>query len=175
MNCSKYAEPNFSSDAYEGTAEYYVRYRVPYPQVLLDDLIKHSSLSSHCKLLDLASGPGRIAIPLAPLFSRVWANDAEPEMIAVGKREAKNKNADNIEWLLSRAEELQVESSSIDLITIGEAFHRLDQKTITNLALKWLKPGGHIAIVGCYGILNGNESWQEILKEVVRKWISHRS
>ena len=103
---------NYSSDAFEGTAGYYVRYRIPYPMVLLDDLIKRSNLHQNRKLLDIACGPGRIAIPLAPHFTQVLANDAEPEMINAGKREAGKAGIKNIEWILGKAEELKLESNS---------------------------------------------------------------
>ncbi len=175
MKSIKYTKPDFAADAFEGTAEYYSRYRIPYPKELFDDLIKRSALPAQAKLLDIASGPGRIAVPLAPLFSKVLANDVDAEMIAAGKAEAKKHNVNSIEWLAGKAEELEIESDSIDLITIGEAFHRLDQSIIAELSYRWLKPGGNIAILGCYGILSGNEQWQLIIKELVNKWTPHYS
>jgi hypothetical protein len=68
-----------------------------------------------------------------------------------------------------------MQPGSIGLITIGEAFHRLDQNLILDLALQWLKPGGHIAITGCFGILSGSEPWQQIVKQIVSKWTSHHA
>jgi ubiquinone/menaquinone biosynthesis C-methylase UbiE len=175
MSPPRYLKPEFSPDAFAGTAVYYSRYRIPYPQILFEDLIKRTTPPPQAKLLDLASGPGRIAIQLAPLFSKVWANDIDSEMVAVGKIEAKKRKVNNIEWFIGKAEELNMESNSFDLITIGEAFHRLDQNLITNLTLRWLKPGGHIAIMGCYSILSGKELWQDIINEIVSKWTSHHS
>jgi SAM-dependent methyltransferase len=170
---NKYSKAGYPADAFAGTAGYYARYRVPYPQVLVDDLIKRAEIPPDAKLLDIASGPGRIAIRFAPLFSKVFANDVDSEMITVGKNLAKEYNVNNIEWHLGKAEELNFKSNSIDLITIGEAFHRLDQNLIANLSLQWLNPGGHIAIIGCYSVFSGNESWQNIITEIVSKWTSH--
>ena len=48
----------------------------------------------------------------------------------------------NASWHCSRAEEFDAAASSFDLITIGEAFHRLDQGAVRRAALRWLKPGG---------------------------------
>ena len=104
------------------------------------------------------------------MFSKVWANDLEPEMIAVGKREAEKSGIKNIEWLSGKAEELKMEFNSIDLITIGEAFHRMDQNVISKLTLSWLKPGSHIAIVGCYSIYRGSEPWHKAVYKIVHKW-----
>jgi hypothetical protein len=54
--------PNYSDDLYTGTAEYYARYRVPYPQVLIDDLRVRAGVTGNGRLLDLACGPGRVAL-----------------------------------------------------------------------------------------------------------------
>jgi hypothetical protein len=56
------------------------------------------------------------------------------------------------------------------LVTIGDAFHRLDQARVTEKAFQWLKPGGHIAILGSDGILNGREAWQKVVTELARTW-----
>ena len=62
--------------------------------------------------------------------------------------------------------------SSIDLITIGEAFHRLDQMAIIENSLDWLKPGGCIAILGTYSILAGGEAWKETVRTVAWHWMT---
>src|SRR5438445_13790525 len=110
--------------AFAGTATYYVRYRPPYPDAFLFDLRSHAKSTGFGSLLDLACGPGRVAIPMAPYFNSVLAVDVEAEMIAVGKREASRRGVTNIAWLVERAEDLQLPSHSVELITIGEAFHR---------------------------------------------------
>ena len=166
---SKPLKLNYSSDAFEGTADYYIRYRIPYPKVLIGDLLKRSNIPPKSKLLDIACGPGRIAIPLAPHFTQVLANDAEPEMINAGKREAGKAGIKNIKWILDKAEKLKMESNSIDLITIGAAFHRLDQNVIAKLALSWLKPGSHIAIIGCNSLVRGSEPWHKAVYKIVHK------
>ena len=107
---------------------------------------------------------------MAPAFGEVWANDLEPEMIAVGKREAARRSVSNVRWLTGRAEDAEAPSESFDLITIGDAFHRLDQACVTEKAFQWLKPGGHIAILGSDGILGAREAWQEVVTELARAW-----
>ncbi len=89
-------KPDFPKDAFAGTATYYARYRVAYPKVMLDDLLKRARISAESRLLDLATGPGRIAIPLASSFREVWTVDLEPEMIEVGRKEAANRGINNI-------------------------------------------------------------------------------
>jgi ubiquinone/menaquinone biosynthesis C-methylase UbiE len=78
----------FSQDLFKGTARCYARYRAPPPRELLDDLLVRARIGEHGRLLDLACGPGRVALPVSPAFAEVWAVDQEPEMIAVGRDEA---------------------------------------------------------------------------------------
>ena len=58
------------------------------------------------RLLDLACGPGRVALALVSSFREVWALDREPEMIAVGQHEATQRGANNITWRVGKAEDV---------------------------------------------------------------------
>jgi len=167
--------PDYPKDLFAGTAWYYARYRVPYPQRLIDDLRRRACVTGSGRLLDLASGPGRVALLLAESFSEVWAVDQEPEMIEVGREEAMRKGLTNVQWVLGRAEEVKVSARSLELITIGEAFHRLDRTMVAERAMEWLAPSCSLAILGCFSILKGSEPWQRILRKVVRKWRPHSS
>jgi SAM-dependent methyltransferase len=158
------------STAFAGTATYYLRYRPPYPDQFLSDLRAHAKTTGHGSLLDLACGPGRVAIPMAPYFSNVLAVDVEPEMIAVGEQEANRRGVTNIAWRVARAEDLQLPARSLELITIGEAFHRLDQDRILKRALGWLQRRGSLATLGAEPVWRGKEEWKRILVEVVNKW-----
>jgi SAM-dependent methyltransferase len=163
---------NLRPQAFSGTAVAYLRYRPPYPKTLLDDLLMHAGAPAGGALLDLACGPGRVALDLAGPFDRVLAIDLEPEMIEVGKQEAARRGIDGVTWLVGRAEDLVLAPGSVDLITIGEAFHRLDQTLIAEKALTWLKPGGCLATLGTEGMLDGHKPWQETVAEVAKRWMS---
>ncbi len=162
--------PGTPTDAFSGTAESYARYRVPYPGKLLDDLRRRAGITREGRLLDLACGPGRVALPLARCFSEVWAVDQEPEMVEVGRARAKRQGLGNIRWMVRRAEEVDASPGSFELITIGEAFHRLDQRRIAERAMSWLAPGGGLATLGCFSLMQGREPWHDILRAVVRRW-----
>ncbi len=161
--------PNLRPEAFAGTAAAYLRYRPAYPKALLDDLLARTGARTGRALLDLACGPGRVVLDLATAFDAVWAIDLEPEMIEVGKCEAARRGIDHVNWLVGRAEDLELAPSSLDLITIGEAFHRLDQPLIAQKALAWLRPGGALATLGAEGVLAGREPWQKTAAAVARR------
>ena len=162
--------PAFPADAFSGTAEYYLRYRPAYPGALIEDLIARTKMEGRGRLLDLACGPGRVTLRLAPSFAEVVAVDLEPQMIAVGQTEAKRLGLTNVAWSVGRAEDVAAPKESFDLIIIGDAFHRLDQTTVIEHARTWLKPHAPIAILGSHDLLSGSEEWHAIVKAVVGRW-----
>lgn len=162
--------PAFPADAFAGTARAYARYRPPYPAAMLDDLRARAGVSGGGTLLDLGCGPGRVAIPLAPHFRHVRAVDPEPEMIAVGREEAGRLGLDRIEWQIARAEDLDVPAGSIELITFGESFHRVDQPLLIDRARRWLAPGGALVTMGLNTVFQSEAPWHAVVCDVMRTW-----
>ena len=136
MNRVEYVKPDFPLDAFAGTATYYLRYRVPYPEALLRNLVERAGVTGAGRLLDLACGPGRVALALASWFREVWAIDLEPEMIEVGQQVATQRGVNTITWMVGKAEDVQAAPASCELITIGDAFHRLDWQLVAKQALQ---------------------------------------
>ena len=158
------------TDLFSGTAEDYARFRPAYPEELLDDLRQRARVTGEGRLLDLACGPGRVALPLARHFGEVWAIDQEPEMIEVGRARAERQGLTNIRWMVGRAEAVEAAPGSFELIAIGEAFHRLDQQLVAKRALEWLAPGYCLATLGCFSPMVGQEPWHDVLRAAVRPW-----
>jgi SAM-dependent methyltransferase len=67
------ADPEFRRDLYRGTARDYDRFRVPYPQALIDDLAGRSGADGQGRLLDLACGTGQVTFALQPVSPPVSA------------------------------------------------------------------------------------------------------
>lgn len=161
----------FPSDLYVGTAEYYERFRPRYPDVMLAELVE--SVGSGGLLVDIACGTGQIAVPLARSFGRVLAVDLDPEMIGVGRRVAERAGIDNIDWRVGRAEDLAIAAGTVDMVTIGNAFHRLDRRQVAGRARSWLRPGGVLVVMGTGDPPNEPRPevpWQQVLASVVTKW-----
>ena len=158
--------------AFTGTADDYASYRPPYPDAFLAHLRSAAAITGHGILVDLACGPGRVAIHMAAHFKHVVAIDVEPEMIAVGKQRASRLGITAIDWRVMPAEQLQLAPASIELVTIGEAFHRLDQNRILQLASAWLVPDGCLATLGGESIWSGHEPWKRIVVAVANRWTS---
>ncbi len=120
-------EPEFRRDLYRGTARFYDEFRVAYPQALLDDLLVRAEITGAGRLLDLACGTGQITFGLTSHFAEVWAVDQEPETIEFARAKARARGVDNVRWIVGRAEDVDADSS-FELVTIGNAFHRLQRR-----------------------------------------------
>jgi SAM-dependent methyltransferase len=160
----------FAADLYRGTAGYYDRYRRPYPQAMLADLVRRAQVSGRGRLLDLACGTGQLAFPLRPWFSEVWAVDQEPDMVEAVRAKADAMQAGNIRPVTAGAETLDAEPGHFELAVIGNAFHRLDRDLVAGRLLGWLRPGGYTALCWSSGTQAGDEEWQRALAAVLGRW-----
>lgn len=162
-------ERGFAPDLYRGTAQAYDRFRLGYPPVMIEDLLGRVGSSGRSRLLDLACGTGQLAFALADAFVEVWAVDQEPDMIRVVTRKAKRAGRP-IRCIASPAEGLDAPPAFFDLITIGNAFHRLDRDLVAAKALQWLRPGAHLAVCWSDPPWTGPAEWQRVLRAIVDDW-----
>lgn len=163
------AELPYRKDLYRGTAPYYDRYRPPYPKALLDHLRGRLPVTGKGTLLDLACGTGQVALPLAAHFAEVWAVDQEPELVAYGRSKAEAEGVDNIAWLAAAAEQVELEGG-FELITIGNAFHRLDRRIVASRAFSWLLPGGGLCLLWGNSPWRGETAWQKAVAQLTAEW-----
>ena len=147
---------------------------MPYPESLLGRLKSDANLRRDSLVLDLATGPGRLALALAPSVREVVAVDVEREMLDEGRRLGRRKEITNVRWVRAQAEDLAIVPGSVDLVTIGEAFHRLDQGLILQRIGQWLKDDACVALLGCFGVMHGEHAWQESLRRALSEWTKER-
>jgi ubiquinone/menaquinone biosynthesis C-methylase UbiE len=152
-------EVRFAADLFRGTAGYYDRYRPPYPEVMLTDLVQRAGVSQRGRLLDLACGTGQLAFPLRRWFSEVWAVDQEPDMVELVRAKAAAGGAGEVRAIVSSAETLRAEPEYFELAVVGNAFHRLDRDLTAGRVLGWLKPGGHLALCWSSRGQGATSSW----------------
>ncbi|MFD8652630.1 class I SAM-dependent methyltransferase, partial [Streptomyces mirabilis] len=160
----------FEPDLYRGTADYYDRFRLPYPDAMIADLVRRAAPSGRGRLLDLACGTGQLAFPLRGSFAEVWCVDAEPDMTEVVRAKALAVGATHMRAITVGAEDLPAGPDSFESIVIGNAFHRLRRAAVAGLAHTWLRPGGSLALCWSTSPWAGSRDWQRALAGVLRTW-----
>ena len=163
-------EVRFAAGLFRGTAEYYDRYRLPYPDAMVGDLARRAHVSGRGRLLDLACGTGQLAFALGRWFSEVWAVDSEPDMVDLVRGKAAAAGAGDIRPVVSSAETLHAEPEYFELAVVGNAFHRLDREVAAGRLLGWLGPGGHLALCWSATPWVGGQDWQRALEATLDRW-----
>jgi SAM-dependent methyltransferase len=133
---------------------------------MIDELVRHAQPPD--RALDLACGTGQLAFPLSRHFREVWAVDQEPDMVDMVRDKA--ADAPNVRPIASSAETLGAAPESFDLVTVGNAFHRLDRDLVAGKILGWLKPGGYLALCWSTQPWMGAEDWQQAFAATLDRW-----
>jgi SAM-dependent methyltransferase len=116
-----------------------------------DALLEGAQLGPGMRVLDLASGVGDPAIPIAEAIGpagHVTGTDVGPGMIAFAAELAKTRNLCNIEFRVADVEALPFPDNSFDVVSsrFGIMFF-VDQLKAFHECLRVLKPGGRVSFV----------------------------
>ncbi len=128
-------------DHFSGHADRYEAFRPSYPESLF------AYLASLCLTRELAwdcaTGNGQAAVALAPYFRNVVATDASRKQIDQARQR------EHIRYLVAPAEDVPLESASVDLVSVAQALHWLDLPRFYAEVRRVVRPGGILA-VWCY-------------------------
>lgn len=154
--------------SFGAVAAAYDRVRPPYFGPLLDRAQEALELPPTAYVLDLGAGTGRLTRELVVRFADVVAVEPDEEMRSlIGVATA----------LGGSAEAIPVESSSVDAVFVGEAFHWFDaSRAITELA-RVLVPRGGLAVISTHWWETESaipESAQALLREPHDRFASQR-
>jgi len=159
-------------DNFSNISASYALYRPHYPKDLFTFL--SSLVKEHQVAWDCGTGNGQVAVELTNYFEKVYASDASEQQIIHAQKNPK------VEYFISLAESTNLETSSIDLITVAQAFHWFKADLFYAEVKRVLKPQGVIAL-WCYGLcdipnasINLNTSLQKFYDAVEPFWDTER-
>lgn len=95
----------------------YASFRPEYPEELYDTILQHANLASRDLAADIATGSGRAAKDLSKYFSRVIALDSSQAQLDHAPR------LPNVTFQQGTAEDTQLGSGTVDLLTVAQALH----------------------------------------------------
>ena len=131
------------ADHFSAQATDYAKYRPGYPPALFDWL--QSLTTTHDLAWDVGSGNGQAARELARFFTHVVATDPSAAQIANAVAHPR------IAFRVQAAEQCDLATASVDLITIAQALHWFDFAAFFAQARRVLKPAGAL-VAWTYGI-----------------------
>lgn len=123
----------------------YVKYRPTYPKQLLRKLTEEGILTTEKIIADIGSGTGIFSEILLETKCTIYAVEPNNEMRYAA--EARLSKFDNFNSINGTAETSNLETESIDIITVAQAFHWFDQEKAKIEFKRILKPGGIVALI----------------------------
>ena len=130
---------------FSNRVEYYIKYRPQYPGELIGFLGGECGLSSLSIIADVGSGTGILSEMFLKNGNPVFGVEPNKEM----REAAENllKEYPNFRSINGVAESTTLDSSSVDFVTAGQAFHWFDVDKSRAEFLRILKPGGWTVLV----------------------------
>lgn len=122
-------------------AEEFERYRPDYPPELFDHILSAVPYDRHECAIDLGAGTGKSTRALLPHFREVIAVEPDAGMAAKLEQEVPAVTVQNI-----TAEDFSQPSSSVDLVTVGNALHWMDLPRVFANVHSWLRSRGIFAV-----------------------------
>lgn len=109
------------------------------------------SISGVCKsdnVIDVASGPGFVAMAFAPHCGRVIGLDATDRFVARATDEAARRRLDNVSFMLGDAERMAFPEHAFDVAVCRFAFHHFPRPAVVLAEMRRVvRPGGAIVLV----------------------------
>ena len=128
--------------SFDSVAEQYERARPEYADDAVDWALEQLGLRQGSRVLDLAAGTGKLTRQLVARGLDVVAVEPGDEMRGVLERVLPG-----VESLAGTAEEIPLEDSSVDGVTVGQAFHWFDRDRALAEIRRVLGPGGGLALL----------------------------
>lgn len=100
------------------------------------------------RVLDVATAAGHTALAFAPHVAAVIGLDLTPQMLPLAARQAAERGADNVSFVVGDVEDLPFADSAFDVVTCRIAPHHFpDVGRFVAEAARALRPGGVMAVV----------------------------
>lgn len=102
-------------------------------------------------VLDVACGPGLVALAFAEVARQVTGLDVTPAMLEKARELQRERGLGNLTWELGRADELPYANRSFDAVVTRFSFHhfRDPKKCLAEMA-RVCRPGGRVVVCDVY-------------------------
>ncbi|MDX1378106.1 MAG: class I SAM-dependent methyltransferase, partial [Anaerolineales bacterium] len=125
-------------DHFSTQSRQYAQFRPQYPNAIYAYFA--SIVPGYALAWDCGTGNGQAAVGLAQYFEQVYATDASADQIAHAYPHPK------VEYRVESAEQVALETASVNLVTVAQAVHWFDFDKFYAEVNRVLEPGGILAV-----------------------------
>ncbi|TCL72630.1 methyltransferase domain-containing protein [Rhizobium sp. BK251] len=159
----------FEPNRFRSTAAYYTRYRVPYPDALIERIADRAKLRPGGRLLDLGCGPGQLGIAFARLTgAEVIGLDPEPEMLAAAAEDARQANV-AITLRQGSSYDLEPDLGRLHMTVMGRSFHWMDRTATLEALDRLIEPGGSVVLFHDRHI-SSTPDWRSVVNQLAETY-----
>jgi SAM-dependent methyltransferase len=113
--------------------------------------IRHAARLNGGRVLDVACGPGLVALDLAPSADHVTGLDLTPAMLEQARQLQRRSGLTNLTWDLGRADALPYSDGPFDAVVTRFSFHHLsDPAGALAEMIRVCRPGGRLVVCDVY-------------------------
>jgi ubiquinone/menaquinone biosynthesis C-methylase UbiE len=157
----------YTPGLFAGNVAFYERYRLGYPDRLLRRVVAETGLKPGDSVLDLGTGTGMLAIPLAQMGLAVTAMDPEPAMLAAARIAAGKLP---IDFRAGGSDDLTPDMGLFQMVAMGRSFHWMDRAATLAMLDRIIAPGGSVALFHDAHPPVEENRWFKTLHDVARKF-----
>lgn len=154
------------------TAREYAKYRDIYPKELYDRLYSLGIGHKNQNWLDIGTGTGVLPLNMFKYGANITGIDISAEQINAANELIKEREIQNIRFVVSPAEENGFEDNSFDCITAAQCFWYLDREKIIKEINRIIKPNGVFAKIYMSYTLDDEIAREShmLVKKMNRNW-----
>jgi len=113
----------------------------------IDSLIQATGPSSGARVLEIATGPGHVALGFAEECDQVTGIDITEAQLEIAREKSKERGVDNVHFEKGDAEDLPHQDDSFDIVVCRLAFHHFeDPAVVVEEMSRVCRPDGTIAV-----------------------------
>jgi ubiquinone/menaquinone biosynthesis C-methylase UbiE len=135
-------------DRFTRTAKVFADYAVSYRAQFADGLARLVSAKATDRVVDLACGPGTLALQFARHAHWVCAVDLTPAMLERARGTAKNDSLTNMDFTLGDAQSLPIAEGSLDIAVTSYSLHHMPHpESVVGEMARVVKSGGRVGLI----------------------------